>query len=140
MKNTITEQQATTRVEDYAKQVVAALPAQARPEKFSANTNQCDDPTDNGPKGRVIASFEYEIHDLPREQYNNYFDALRKWWTDHDFRVLTDDRPKDMYIWVENNQDGFRMALQANDLGKLYLTATSPCVWPKGTPAPGATG
>jgi hypothetical protein len=36
------------------------------------------------------------------------------------------------YLWVENNRDGFRLALQSNDVGGLYLTASSPCVWPNG--------
>lgn len=26
------------------------------------------------------------------------------------------------------------MSIEANDLGKLYIGATSPCVWPNGTP------
>ncbi|MFD2468246.1 hypothetical protein [Amycolatopsis silviterrae] len=40
------------------------------------------------------------------------------------------------YLWVENNADGFRMALQANSAGGLFLISTSPCVWPNGTPIP----
>ncbi|RSM78276.1 hypothetical protein DL991_16945 [Amycolatopsis sp. WAC 01375] len=30
------------------------------------------------------------------------------------------------------------MSIKANDLGKFYVGATSPCVWPNGTPEPQA--
>jgi hypothetical protein len=40
-----------------------------------------------------------------------------------------------MYLWVENTKDGFRMALQSNPSGGLFLTSSSPCVWPNGKPA-----
>ena len=39
-------------------------------------------------------------------------------------------------MWVENNTDGFRMRVTASDGGRLILIATSPCVWPNGTPEP----
>ena len=67
--NTITVKQAEQRVEDYFRKALAVLPAQARPEVGLIDTVECDDPTDNGPKGRKIASVDYEIHDLPPAEY-----------------------------------------------------------------------
>lgn len=140
MQPTMTAQQASLRVADYAQRAFAALPPPAALVKWAGdNNNPCDDPTDNGPQGRVVPYAEYKITGLPPDQYNHYFDVLRQWWASHGFRVLADDRPKDLYLWVENNGDGFRMALQANDVGPLYLTSTAPCVWPNGTPEPSPT-
>ncbi|MPZ85687.1 MAG: hypothetical protein GEV28_37035 [Actinophytocola sp.] len=136
MHTTITVEQAEQRVEEYFRHALAVLPAQARPEISLIHTVECDDPTDNGPKGRKIASVNYQIHNLPRDEYPEYVADLEHWWLDHNFRVLDDERPTYESIWVENNDDGFRMRIQANDVGGLYLIATSPCVWQNGTPEP----
>lgn len=136
MPNTITAHDAEQRVEDYIQQAITVLPPQRRLTNPFKDTYACDDPTDNGPKGRVIATVDYQIDGLSPGQYDHYLDALKKWWLGHDFRVLEDARPKVPYVWVENNKDGFRMAAKTNDGGEMYLTATSPCVWPNGTPQP----
>jgi hypothetical protein len=134
MQRTITVEQAEQRAEDYFRKALAVLPDRARPEVGLIHTVECDDPTDNGPKGRKIASVDYDILDLPPNEYPEYVARLERWWLDHGFRVLDDERPERESIWVENNEDGFRMRVTANDKGKLILIATSPCVWPDGTP------
>jgi hypothetical protein len=140
MHPTITAEQAKQRVVDYAQHIFAILPSPAVLVKQGDGIDSCDDPTDNGPKGRVVPFGEYKITELPPDQYNHYFDLLRTWWTGHNFRVLDDARrPNDLYLWVENNADGFRMAVQTNDLGEFYLTSSAPCVWPNGTPTPSTT-
>lgn len=136
MHPTITIKQAQEKVEDYFRQALTALPPQARPSPNFVDTYDCDDPTDGGPAGRRIASVDYRLDGLAPADFNRYFDDLKQWWTQHGFRVLDDARPKGMYLWVENNTDGFRMAAQANDRGELYLGTDSPCVWPDGTPPP----
>lgn len=138
--NTMTQQQATHRVESYVRNAVAALPEHVQLHAFAKDSGSCDDPSDNGPKGRVEPSVTYKVTGLDASKYNMYFDDLRSWWTHHQFQVLKDDRPQDLYLWVENKNDAFRMAAQANDLGELYLTATSTCVWPNGTPPASVTG
>jgi hypothetical protein len=136
MHNTITINQAEERAEEYFRKALSVLPEQAGFEPRLIDTYDCDDPTDNGAKGRQIASVDYEITGLPPAEYPNYVADLERWWRDHDFRVLDDERPTYQSIWVENNEDGFRMRIEANDVGGLYLVATSPCVWPDGTPEP----
>lgn len=135
---TTTEQQAAQRVQDNVHTAAAQLPQTAHLEQQLTHSVPCDDPTDNGPKGRVDASTTYQIHGLPLEQYPHLFDLLRDWWQRHDYRVLDDSRrsPTEMYLWVENNHDGFRMAFNSNDSGGLFITASSPCVWPNGSPPP----
>jgi hypothetical protein len=134
MRNTITVDEAETRVEEYFRDALAVLPKQARPEAGLIHTVECDDPDDNGPKGRKIASVDYQIHNLQPEKYSEYVADLERWWLDHNFQILDDERPGYESIWVENKDDGFRMRIQANKVGELYLGTTSPCVWPNGTP------
>ncbi|WP_037361683.1 hypothetical protein [Amycolatopsis orientalis] len=138
MTPTITETEARDRVEDYVRGAFSALPAPAGRELFSRNRSECTDPTDHGPAGRFEISATYEVTGLEPDTFGAQFDAVVKWWQGHGFTVLTDRRPADQYVFARNDRDGFDMSLQANELGKLYLGATSPCVWPKGTPEPEA--
>jgi len=48
--------------------------------------------------------------------------------------VLRDERPDKLSISVEDEEDFFRMSLQVSDQGSLSIGASSPCVWPEGTP------
>lgn len=50
-----------------------------------------------------------------------------------------DKRPTENWVSVENRTDGFSMSVQESVQGDLSLGATSPCVWPNGTPAPQTT-
>jgi len=136
VRPTSTVEQATERAEDNLRRALAALPGHIRVERIASTHTPCDDPDDGGPPGRVTASVQYQVHDLPADEFARRVDELRAWWTDNGFRELRDGRPGMLYLWVEHNRDGFRMAVQANDLGELYLFSTSPCVWPHGTPEP----
>lgn len=140
MQPTITAAEANRRVEEYATKVREALPANAIYELYASEEHgDCSDPSDNGARGRVIASRSYQIHGLPADQIPASFDALRGWWQSHNFRVL-DNNPPNEFLWVENNGDAFRMTLKANSAGELFVIATSPCVWPDGTPTTVAAG
>ncbi|TCO52371.1 hypothetical protein [Actinocrispum wychmicini] len=125
----ITLTEATGHVDELVAAALAQLPP-ARADKIAGDPAPCDDPTDGGPPGRVTAVAEYQVQGLDEQDYPQYLDTLYEWWTGHGFQVLADARPGGQYIWVEHKADGYRMAVQANDLGALYLTATSPCVWP----------
>ena len=134
MNPTITETEARDQVEAYVRDAFGVLPAPAARELFSRNRSECTDPTDNGPAGRFEISATYEVTGLKPDTFAAHFEAVLKWWRGHGFTVLTDRRPADQYVFARNERDGFDMSLQANELGKLYLGATSPCVWPNGTP------
>lgn len=140
MKPTITEQQARDRVEKYIDDTLAVFPASTTKKLDRANRSECTDPTDNGPGGRFEISSTYQLVGLDPASYPNLFDTIVQWWKTHGFTVLHDSRPTDQYVFARNDTDAFDMSLQANDLGKIYLGATSPCVWPNGTPPADALG
>ncbi|MCE7008548.1 hypothetical protein LWC34_37910 [Kibdelosporangium philippinense] len=137
MKNTITQQEANNRAEKYPQDAAASLTPPPRLELLSRFDNsECNDPTDNGPLGRVYVSRSYWLRDVPRERNAEVVEGLVRWWTQHDFVVIADKRPKENWISVESKTDGFSMSIQETPTGDLSLGATSPCVWPNGTPAP----
>lgn len=134
---TLTEQQARDRVEEHIAGAVTALPLTPRLEEQSAGRRPCDDPTDQGPLGRISVAKRYWLRDLPTERNDEMFDAVESYWLSHDYRVLDDHRDLPVpALFVENNTDAFRMSMQTSVRGDLSISATSPCVWPDGTPPP----
>jgi len=138
MQPTITIAEANTRVDDYIARAIKALPSQATLKLTLQELHgDCSDPTDNGPKNRVVANRSYQVLGLDPQEIPSYFGMLRAWWQANGFRVL-DDKPANEFLWVENNADSFQMTLKANAKGGIFLLAGSPCVWPNGTPEPSA--
>ncbi len=137
---TLTEQQAMERVERHIGDAVAALPVNARlDEAPTVSPLPCDDPSDQGPLGRVTVAKVYWLRDLPKDRTAELFEAMHSYWLSHDYRVLDDHRDLRVpALFVESNRDAFRMSLQANVRGDLLISSTSPCVWPEGTPPPEA--
>jgi hypothetical protein len=135
--NTITQQQANKRTEQYIRDVVSVISPPPRLEPLShEEAGDCSDPTDNSAKGRVIANRSHWLRDVPKTDNPAVIDTVLKWWTDHNFTIITDDRPTAIYVQAENKTDGFRMYLRESVQGGLTLGATSPCGWPNGTPEP----
>lgn len=136
--NTMTEQQAAQQVQTNIHAAAAQLPAAARLEQQLTNSVACGDPTDPVRRDLVTAGSTYQVHNLDPAQYPHLFDQLRTWWTTHGFRILDDKHlsTTSLFLSVENNKDGFQMAMQSNDNGGLFLIGSSPCVWPTGKPEP----
>ncbi|MBB4934246.1 hypothetical protein F4561_005066 [Lipingzhangella halophila] len=135
MSGTLNQEQALERVEQHIGNATANLPDSLHTESLGViDGASCDDPTDNGPKVRIIVSHKYWLDGLQPEDNEHHAELLHQHWTNNGYTVLTDDRPDEIYISVENNEDGFRMSLQESAEGSLSLGASSPCIWPNGSP------
>lgn len=140
MQPTITLEEANRKVDEYIERAHAQLPDTTKlDERLRFEDDPCDDPDDQGPGGRKIASRNYEVTGIDASKIPAYFDTLREWWLKNSFHIL-ENRRKYEFLWVENTEDGFRMTLKANDQGRLALIAASPCVWPNGTPEASGAG
>lgn len=132
MRPTITLDEANRKLDEYINRVKSQLPDEAQlKERLRIEEESCDDVA--GDEGKQHASRNYEVIDIDSTKIPTYFDTLRVWWEDNNFRILDND-PKYEFLWVENNDDGFRMTLKANDQGHMFLISASPCVWRNGTP------
>jgi hypothetical protein len=137
MRSTMTAEQALRQAEDYVHAALSVLPPEARLEVLTTpGSHACDDPTDNGPRGRVFASNSYWIQGLDPSRVREYLDALVRWWAEHDFVGPVESWDKAQFVSMENKNDGFRMLLQDGGNGKPSIGASSPCVWPRGMPEP----
>ncbi|MGH3952295.1 MAG: hypothetical protein ACRDSE_24805 [Pseudonocardiaceae bacterium] len=130
----MTEREAAERAERHIARAVEALPDEPTLTLQNDLSAECVDPTDGGPRGRYEVGRTYWLDDLPAERNEDYVEALRSYWVSNGFRVLTDRRPDRLFISVENNDDAFRMSIRSSVEGHLSIGASSPCVWPDGTP------
>lgn len=132
MTSTITLHEANRKLDAYIDKALAQLPEGAElKERIRTEEESCDDVA--GDEGKQYADREYQVTGIDPEKIPSYFDTLRTWWLANGFRVLDDERQYE-YLWVENNTDHFRMALQTGSGSRLFLMGSSPCVWRNGTP------
>lgn len=131
---TLTAEQAKERVEEYLQSFRAAFPAEATLELLGDADGACTDASGVNFDGRVQPGRTYWVRGLDQVRYDSYFDALKSWLPAHGWTVDKDARPQDRYLHAYRPDDGFTMSLQANRQGGLSIDASSPCVWPDGTP------
>ncbi|MDV6011835.1 hypothetical protein [Haloechinothrix sp. LS1_15] len=115
---------------------IAALSGQPSLRQLSDYSDECTNPTDGGPEGRYEVGRGYWLDDLPNEKNREYLDTLYTHWEANNYRIRSDNRrPSDegTSIYVEHNEDAFRMSIRTSDEGDLSLGADSPCIWPEGT-------
>lgn len=131
---TMNQDDANATVDKHIQDTLAQLPGATLKERLRLEDDPCSDPEDHGPEGRVSAQRDYEVIGVDPVKIPQYFETINAWWNNNNFHVL-DNQRKHEYLWVENNQDHSRLALQASE-GHLFLLASSSCVWPGGIPEP----
>ncbi|GEM_PF-364218 len=142
LQPTITQQQAEAQADQYIRDIVALLPGTPKlePDGFPP-VSACADPDDYGPQGRVEITRSYRVrYPWNEDPPNNteIFNKLYAYWTGRGYHVLIDQH-RDAglrNLTVENPEDGFDMGITEGVGGQLSIDASSPCVWPNGTPEP----
>ncbi|MBP2476575.1 hypothetical protein JOF53_005447 [Crossiella equi] len=135
MQPTMTREQAVERLDTHLRAAMAVLPEGATFEKGFSNVTRCDLPSDSGPKGRVSAGTTYKILGVAMTDFQAVFERFKGHWARDGYILLEDTRPKSWFLRVQSTPEEFRMSLQGNDQGGLFLLGSSPCVWPDGTPS-----
>lgn len=127
--------EAAERVEEHINESVSVLPESVELEPGrETNFAACDDPTDGGPQGRIIASRVYRLSGLPTEDNGANAELLHQHWSDKGYKIMRDRRLERIYISAETSGDSFIVFLRSSVQGTLSLGASSPCFWPDGAP------
>ncbi|HET9517999.1 MAG TPA: hypothetical protein VFO77_09765 [Actinoplanes sp.] len=141
MQSTATGVQATERVEDLLQEAYRQLPpgATLKPRGGVAEL-PCDDPTDNGPAGRVFIEKVYQVAFPAGWPADRALPALVQYWQPPQYRVHNDRRDAPDPRFAVETTDGYRVSIEVfvRPAGNLdvYLGGSSPCVWEHGTPDP----
>ncbi|GAA3104361.1 hypothetical protein GCM10017600_68420 [Streptosporangium carneum] len=138
---TMTQPQALERVEQLIKETVDMMTPKPRLELYrpSVNVGSCLDPTDGGSENRVVINRSYYLHDIPKEKLGEVAGQVRRYWEQKGYHIegVSQDG---LGVAGRSRPDDFLLSLSAIGEGDfLGLGATSPCVWPNGTPEPSSS-
>ncbi|MEV8566815.1 hypothetical protein AB0436_14820 [Streptomyces sp. NPDC051322] len=101
-------------------------------------TAQCLDPTDGGSEKRRVVSRVYWLRGVGKADNQRLGQQVLHLWKKQGQLITSatgvgTDKPE---IHGGSKPDDFLIALEASDNGWLSIGATSPCIWPQGTPPP----
>lgn len=131
---TITVQEAAERVERHIRDLAAALPGIRLEPIGRLLTPPCGGIVGGREDGRVYASRSYFVLDLPADRNDDTVQAVLDHWAAEGYAVSTASREHGTVRAAapDGTQVDVRESLDATRT--LSIGATSPCVWPDGTP------
>jgi hypothetical protein len=115
----------------------AVFPPGYRLTEITEPDEPCTDASDKE-TGQVRVGVTFWVDGPDRSRNDLYYDSIKKWWSDNGWKIENDNRPGDLFANAQH--DGYLMSLQGavlgSETGRLNIGASSPCVWPSGTPDP----
>jgi hypothetical protein len=143
LQPTDTQAAAKERVETLIQEASAVLPAGTTLEySDGSDENSCDDPTDDGPAGRVFVEHRYKVIAPKKGTWgtaDQVISPLVALWEKQGYKVNNDLRANPDPRYNVERSDGYYATVQGYDRNGYFdftLTAGSPCIWPNGTPQP----
>lgn len=137
---TMTQKQATERVEQIIRETVAALTIKPRLEMIESMSqpDSCVDPTDGGSPDRTVISHSYWLRGFSRTRNGDIGQQAKDYWESKGYKItnvngISANEPN---ISGYTRPDEFLFSIETNVDGDVNIGATSPCIWPNGTPEP----
>lgn len=134
--HTMTKAQATARAEQILRKTAAGLNPKPRLEVNSllTVTDQCLANIPNASQ-MVNVAYSYWLRGIPESENGNIGLQIRSYWQKQGYRIDTSSgfgkgRPDISGM----TKDGFLVSLNWSSNGALSIGATSPCIYPDGTP------
>ncbi|MFI6387485.1 hypothetical protein [Nonomuraea sp. NPDC050540] len=87
-------------------------------------------------KNQIIVSRAYWLRDVPKDQNLAISRQIRVFWQSRGHRIVSMGSNGNPDLSGESQPDGFRLFLTWAEGDHIFLGASSPCIWPDGTPAP----
>ncbi|GGK96565.1 hypothetical protein [Mangrovihabitans endophyticus] len=142
LQPTPTQAQAKARVEQLARQAGSALPGGASLEYHDgSNESACDDPTDDGPAGRIFIDHRYTVVPPADDGWrpDQVIPTLVRFWQEQKYQLHDDRRTDPDPNYVVETPDGYYVGIWGYDRGDhldFTVNLSSPCIWQNGTPDP----
>ena len=133
--------QASAQVDAYVKQSLAALPAgSSLTSRGSPVPLPCSD-SDGAPASTPVSvQSDYWVDGIATSGNEKYLDDFVTYWRSKGWQVSLDRRPNIQYV-VLASSDGFEVVMQLTpDGSRLSVSGASPCVAPKVSASPSASG
>lgn len=137
---TITQQYASARIEQMLRGTAAALSPRPRLELYKPGSFVigCFANPENLADKRVLVSRDYWLRGITPRDNASIGEQVLRLWKQKGYRIVeTLDIGQDSPQITAATKDNLSIALEWSDNGALSIGASSPCLWPDGTPPPG---
>lgn len=138
---TITQQQAVARVDRLLRDTGAAITPRPRlvVDKPGTQVTSCLEEPEGSSDARVQPAGEYFLQGVPQQARASVAEQIMRFWKAKGYAVDAFHMGTSDPQVHGTTQDNFLVALEPNGGGELSIGASSPCVWPNGTPPPPST-
>lgn len=136
---TMTQSQATARIQQILQGTGPFISPRPRLEidKRDTYTGPCLEEPPGHSDARVQISRAYVLQGVPKQANASVAAQVLHGWKSKGYKVSTFRTGTSSPQIHGTAGDNFLISLQSNSQGQLTIGATSPCLWPDGTPPPG---
>ena len=137
--NTITIDQATQQLDQHFRNaldaITTAIPGVTLEPQRDPLVGQCGPPHGTAPRGQEFVGYGNALRNLPTERNAEVYTVVEQFWATHGWTVYADRRPADDAVYARST-DGYGMVVETSSdrTRTVFLSGSSPCVWPDGTP------
>jgi hypothetical protein len=139
LKPTITQQHATARADQILRETAAAITPRPTLEIYQPGSGPGPcmvNPNDTSDK-RVQVGFTYWLRGISTQDNTSVAQQIQRYWKHKGYGISrTSGFGKDAPNIFGVTPDDFLISLETSANGAMSIGASSPCVWPKGTPPP----
>jgi hypothetical protein len=133
---TMTQAQATQRAQAILRETAAMLNPKPRLEvdRLTTYTDQCLADIPNASQ-MVTVAYTYNLRDIPVSENRTIGEQIKAYWQKQGYAINTSGgfSSNQPAIYGET-KDAFLISLDSDSQNTLFIGATSPCVYPHGTP------
>ncbi|MCL2584258.1 MAG: hypothetical protein FWE35_17575 [Streptosporangiales bacterium] len=135
---TVTQEQAAARVNHMLTATGASITPRPRlvTDKAGTDISSCVDEAEGQSDARVQAVGRYLLRGIPEKDNPKVAKQVLRYWTSKGYAPGTFRMDTSNPQLNGSTKDGYLIALDPNNEGQLSIVASSPCVWPHGTPPP----
>jgi hypothetical protein len=133
---TMTQAQATQRAQTILRETAVALDPEPTLEvaPLTTYTDQCLADIPNASQ-MVTVAYTYYLRDVPASRYGSIGQQIKAYWQKRGYTISTSGGfSGNQPAIYGQTKDAFLISLDSNSQNTLYIGATSPCVYPHGTP------
>ncbi|MFI6298995.1 hypothetical protein ACIBEJ_45920 [Nonomuraea sp. NPDC050790] len=134
---TLTQTQAIGLIDKLINQTVRAITPKPRLEVLPSFNAPSGCAGEGASEEQIIVSRAYWLRDVPKDQNLAVSRQVRLFWQSQGHRIVAAGGGGNLNLSGESRPEGFKLSLTWAEGDHLYLGASSTCIWPDGTPAPG---
>ncbi|MFI6479272.1 hypothetical protein ACIBH1_15165 [Nonomuraea sp. NPDC050663] len=133
---TLTQPQALSIIDKLIDQTTRTITPPPRLEALPSFSAPSGCQSEGTSENQVIVSRAYWLREIPKDQNMAVSQQIRAFWESQGHRIVAVGDSGNPDLSGESQPEGFKLSLTWAEGDNLYLSASSTCIWPHGTPSP----